>query len=38
MNGVNITLEQGAFLVNDYINEFSVGLINFLTKPNLTYG
>ena len=37
MNGLNIALEQGAFLVNDNIYEFSDGFINFLTNPNVTY-
>ena len=37
MNGVNITREQGAFLVMDNIFKFSDGFINFLTKPNVTY-
>ena len=37
MNGVNITLEQGAFLVKDNTHEFSDGFINFLTKSNVTY-
>ena len=37
LNDVDITLEQGAFLVKDNIYEFSDGLINFLTKSNLTY-
>ena len=37
MNDVDISLEQGAFLVKDYIYEFSDGLINFLTKPNVRY-
>ena len=38
MNKGDITLEQGAFLVNDNINEFSEGFINFLTNPNVTNG
>ena len=37
MNGVDITLEQGAFLVRDNIYEFSEGFIDFLTNPNVTY-
>ena len=37
MNDVDITLEQSAFLVKDNIYEFSDGLINFLTKSNVTY-
>ena len=37
MNGVDITLEQGAFLVRDNIYEFSKGFIEFLTNPNVTY-
>ena len=37
MNGVSITLEQGAFLVKDNIDEFSDEIINFLTKPNVSY-
>ena len=37
INDVDITLEQGAFLVKDNIYEFSDGFINFLTKSNVTY-
>ena len=37
MNDVDITLEQGAFLVKDNIYEFSDGFINFPTKLNVTY-
>ena len=37
MNDVDITLEQGAFLVKDIIYELSDGFINFLTKSNVTY-
>ena len=37
MNDVDITLEQGAFLVKDNIYEFSDGFFNFLTKSNVTY-
>ena len=37
MNDVDITLEQGAFLVKDNMYEFSDGFINFLTKSNVTY-
>ena len=37
MNGVNITLEQGAFLVRDKVYEFSEGFTDFLTKSNVTY-
>ena len=37
MNGVDINLEQGAFLVRDNIYEFSEGFIEFLTNPNVTY-
>ena len=37
MNDVDITLEQGAFLVKDKLYEFSDGFINFLTKSNVTY-
>ena len=37
MNGVNITLEQGAFLVRDNVYEFSEGFTDFLTKSNVTY-
>ena len=37
MNDVDITLEEGAFLVKDNIYEFSDGFINFLTKSNVTY-
>ena len=38
MNDVDITLEQGAFLVKDNIYEFSDVFINFLTNPNIKYG
>ena len=37
MNGVDITLEQGAFLVRDNVYEFSEGLTDFHTKSNVTY-
>ena len=37
MNGVNITLEHGAFLVRDNVYEFSEGFTDFLTKSNVTY-
>ena len=37
MNDVDKTLEQGAFLFKDNIYEFSDGVINFLTKSNVTY-
>ena len=37
MNGVDITLEQGAILVRDNIYEFSEGFTDFLTKSNVTY-
>ena len=37
MNGVDITLEQGAFLVRDNVYEFSEGFNDFLTKTNVTY-
>ena len=37
MNGVDITLEQGAFLVRDNVYEFSEGFSDFLTKSNVTY-
>ena len=37
MNGVDITLEQGAFLVRDNGYEFSEGFTDFLTKTNVTY-
>ena len=37
MNGVDITLEQGAFLVRDNVFEFSDGFTDFLTKSNITY-
>ena len=37
MNDVDITLEQGAFLVKDKIYEFSDGIIIFFTKSNITY-
>ena len=36
MNGVDITLEQGAFLVRDNVYEFSEGFTDFLTKTNVT--
>ena len=36
MNGVDITLEQGAFLVRDNVSEFSEGFTDFLTKSNVT--
>ena len=38
MNGVNITLEQGAFTVKDNIYEFSDEFINFHTNSNTKYG
>ena len=37
MNGVNLTLEQVAFIVKDKIYEMSDGFTNFLTKSNVTY-
>ena len=37
MNGVDITLEQGAFLVRDKVYESSEGFTDFLTKTNVTY-
>ena len=37
INGVDITLEQGAFLVRDNVYEFSEGFTDFLTKSNVTY-
>ena len=37
MNGVDITLEQGAFLVRDNVYEFSEAFTDFLTKSNVTY-
>ena len=37
MNGVDITLEQGAFLVGDNVYEFFRRFIDFLTKTNVTY-
>ena len=37
MNGVDITLEEGAFLVRDNVYEFSEGFTDFLTKSNVTY-
>ena len=37
MNGVIITLEQGAFLVRDNVYEFSKGFTDFLTKSKVTY-
>ena len=36
-NSVNITLEQGAFLVRDNVFEFSEGFTAFHTKSNVTY-
>ena len=36
-NGVNISLEQGAFLVRNNVYEFSEGFTDFLTKSNVTY-
>ena len=36
-NGVNIILEQGAFLFRDNVYEFSEGFTDFLTKSNLLY-
>ena len=36
MNGVDITLEKGAFLVRDNVYEFSEGFTDFLTKTNVT--
>ena len=38
MNDVDVTLEQGAFLIKDNIYEFSDVFINFLTNPNIKYG
>ena len=37
MNGVDITLEQGEFLVRDNVYEFSEGFTDFLTKTKVTY-
>ena len=37
MDDVDITLEQGAFLVKDNIYEFSDGFINLHTKSNVRY-
>ena len=37
MNGVDITLEQGAFSVRDNVYDFSEGFTDFLTKSNVTY-
>ena len=37
MNGVDITVEQGAFLVMDNVYEFSERFTDFLTKSNVTY-
>ena len=37
INDVDITLEQGAFLVKDNVYEFSEGFTDFLTKSNVTY-
>ena len=37
MNGVDITLERGAFLVRDNVYEFSEGFTDFLTKSNIIY-
>ena len=36
-NGVDITLEQGAFLLRDNVYEFSEGFTDFFTKSNITY-
>ena len=37
MNGVDITLEQGAFLVRYNLYQFSEGFTDFLTKTKVTY-
>ena len=37
MNGFDITLEQGAFLVRDNVYEFSEGFTDFLANSNVTY-
>ena len=37
MNVVDITVEQGAFLVRDNVYEFSERFTDFLTKSNVTY-
>ena len=37
MNGADIILEQGAFLVRDNVYEFSEGFTDFPTKSNVTY-
>ena len=37
MNGVDVTLEQGASLVRDNVYEFSEGFTDFLIKSNVTY-
>ena len=37
MNGVDITLEQGAFLVTDNVYVFLEGFTDFLTKTNVAY-
>ena len=37
MNGVDITLEQGAFLVRNNVYEFLEEFTDFLTKTNVTY-
>ena len=37
MNGVKITLEQGAFLVKDNVYEYSEGFTNFRRKSYVTY-
>ena len=37
MNCVDITLEQGAFLVRDNVYEFSEAFTDFFTKSNVTY-
>ena len=37
MNGVDITLEQGAFLARHNVYEFSEGFTDFLTKSKATY-
>ena len=35
-NGVEVTYQENAFIVRDNIYEFSDGLINFLTNPDVT--
>ena len=37
MNGVKLTYQDNSFIVEDNIHEFSDGIINVLTNPNVTY-